>query len=119
MDRGPEASAGQQASARAPTVQARKKADDSGTGAHYDTRCHMLYIILMAMRILWLAWRLDCSMYWEPIMSVEGLLGADTDEDGDFIAKARQAAAQEKLNATSAPTVIGKKRGAGSGMIAS
>lgn len=43
------------------------------------------------------------------------LASADTDEDGDFIAKARQAAAQEKLNANSAPTVIGKKRGAGSG----
>lgn len=40
---------------------------------------------------------------------------ADTDEDGDFIAKARQAAAQEKLNANSAPTLIGKKRGAGTG----
>ena len=40
---------------------------------------------------------------------------ADTDEDGDFIAKARQAAAQEKAAASSAPTVIGKKRGAGTG----
>lgn len=46
----------------------------------------------------------------------DSTLVADTDEDGDFIAKARQAAAQEKLNATSAPTVIGKKRGAGTGM---
>lgn len=49
------------------------------------------------------------------VLSEVGALVADTDEDGDFIAKARQAAAQEKLNATSAPTVIGKKRGAGTG----
>ena len=48
-------------------------------------------------------------------MNSSACCGADTDEDGDFIAKARQAAAQEKLQATSAPTVVGKKRGAGSG----